>query len=204
MIFKDRHDAAIQMVPLLEKYKGENGIVLAIPRGGVPIAYDLARALNFTWEPVLTKKIGHPLNKELAIGAVSLDESVVDPDFKVNSSYIESETKRIRESLKERYIKFMGDRKPADLKDKIVIIVDDGAATGATILACVKMIRHRLPAKIIVAVPVSSTEAAAKIKRQADEFICPLVPENLMAVGLYYHDFSEVSDEDVIKLLHER
>jgi putative phosphoribosyl transferase len=204
MIFKDRHDAAMQMAPLLEKYKGENAIVLAIPRGGVPIAYDLAKVLNFPWELLLTKKIGHPLNKELAIGAVSMEERVVDPDFKVNSSYIESETKRIRESLKERYTKFMGDRKPTDLKGKIVIIVDDGVATGATILTSLEMIRHKHPAKIIVAVPVSSTEAAAKITKQADEFICPLIPENLRAVGMHYHDFSEVSDEDVIKLLHKK
>jgi predicted phosphoribosyltransferase len=203
MRFKNRYDAAMQLIPLLEKYKGKNGIVLAIPRGGVPIGYYIAKALGFYLDLALTKKIGHPLNKELAIGAVSLEDIVIDEEFKVSPSYIDQETDRIREGLREKYEQLMGDRQPADLKGKVVIIVDDGAATGATILASLEMVRRSHPVKLIVAVPVSSKEAAVRIREQADEFICPLIPENLVAVGLYYEDFSEVDDEDVIELLKE-
>ena len=193
----------MRLIPLLEKYKGKNGVVLAIPRGGVPIGYYIAKALGFYLDLALTKKIGHPLNKELAIGAVSLEDMVVDEEFKVDATYIDQETDRIRQGLRERYANFMGDRQPADLKGKVVIIVDDGAATGATILASLEMVRRSHPVKLIVAVPVSSREAAVRISKLADEFICPWVPERLIAVGMHYEDFSEVDDEDVTELLKE-
>ena len=203
MIFENRYDAAIQLIALLREYKDQDAIVMAIPRGGVPIGYHIARALHMPMELLLTKKIGHPLNKELAIGAMSIDDSVIDGTYKVNASYIDSETVRIRQDLKERYKKFMGERQPADLKDKVVIIVDDGAATGATILAAVQMIRHKAPKQVVVAVPVASREAAARIRQYADVLICPLIPGNLRAVSLFYHDFSEVTDEEVMELLQE-
>ncbi len=203
MIFENRYDAAIQLIALLREYKDQDAIVMAIPRGGVPIGYHIARALHMPMELLLTKKIGHPLNKELAIGAMSIDDSVIDGTYKVNASYIDSETVRIRQDLNERYKKFMGERQPADLKDKVVIIVDDGAATGATILAAVQMIRHKAPKQVVVAVPVASREAAARIRQYADVLICPLIPGNLRAVSLFYHDFSEVTDEEVMELLQE-
>jgi len=203
MIFENRHDAALQLIPYLRKYKNDESVVLAIPRGGVPIGYYIAKEFKFPLELLLTKKIGHPSNSELAIGAVSLEGRVLDPRFNVDESYIEAETERIHKSLKERYKKFMGDRQPTDLKNKIVIIVDDGAATGSTILASIEMIRHKNPAKIIVAVPVASVAAAAKIRKAADELICPAIPADFAAVGQFYHDFSEVTDAEVIELLNE-
>src|SRR5438094_586340 len=142
MLFKDRYDAAMKLIPHLKKYKDEDVIVLAVPRGGVPIGYHIAKNYNFPLELLLTKKIGHPWSNELAIGAVSLENHIIDDRHNIPESYIESEIERIRQSLKERYKKFMGNRKPADVENKIVIIVDDGIATGNTLLAAIRMIRQ--------------------------------------------------------------
>ena len=203
MIFDDRYDAALRLIPLLEKYKNKRGVVLAVPRGGVPLGYYIAKNFNFPLELMLTKKIGHPASEEYAIGAVSLEGEIVEPPFDISGEYIQNEIKRIRQSLKERYRKFMGDRKPVDLKHKIVIVVDDGIATGNTILAAIKMMQKQKPEKIVVAVPVSPPETARKIKKQVDDFICLYTPAEFFGVGQFYKDFSEVSDEEVIRLLRE-
>ena len=114
-MFRNRYDAALKLIPFLEKYKNERGVVFAIPRGGVPIGYYIAKHYNLPLELLLTKKIGHPGNEEFAIGAVSLEDYIIDERHNIPESYIENEIKRIRESLKERYKKFMGDRKPVDI-----------------------------------------------------------------------------------------
>jgi putative phosphoribosyl transferase len=203
MLFKDRYDAALKLIPYLEKYRHEPGIVFAVPRGGVPIGYHIAKNYNLPLELLLTKKIGHPWNKELAIGAVSLEDDIIDEHHHIPQSHIEKEIAKIRESLKERYKRFMGDRKPADVKDKIVIVVDDGVATGNTLFSAIRMIRHRHPKKIVVAVPVAPVETADKLKKEVDDFICLYTFENFGGVGLYYSDFSQVTDEEVIQLLKE-
>lgn len=203
MIFKDRYDAALNLIPLLEKYKDEPGVVLAVPRGGVHIGYHIARKYNFPLELLLTKKIGHPASKELAIGAVSLISEVIDDRHHIPEAYIESEIKKIREALRERYKKFMGDKEPVDLQNKTVIIVDDGIATGNTILASIKMIRMMHPKKIVIAVPVAPRETAHKLKAWVDDFVCCYMPKHFFGVGQFYEDFSEVSDEEVIDLMHE-
>jgi predicted phosphoribosyltransferase len=203
MFFLDRYDAAMQLVPLLEKYKNEEGVILAVPRGGMPIGYYLAKYFNFPLDLLMTKKIGHPANEEFAIGAVGLEDSIVDKFYNVPDYYIEHETNRIRRTLVERYKKFMGDREPVDIKNKIVIVVDDGIATGKTILATLKLLRSRHPKKLVVAVPVSSAEAAGIIEKHADEFITVYMPEPFYGVGRFYHDFREVKDEEVMNLLRE-
>lgn len=201
MVFQDRYDAAKKIIPLLEKYRSDDGVVLAVPRGGVPIGFYIAREYNFPLELLLTKKIGFPGNSELAIGAVSLENEVIDDRFDISEEYIEAEIKKIRKSLQERQKKFMGDRQPADLKDKTVIIVDDGIATGNTMIASIRMIRAKQPRKIIVAVPVAPERTAAKIRDLVDDFICVYIPDEFFGVGQFYEDFSQVSDEEVIKLL---
>lgn len=203
MMFKNRYDAALKLIPFLEKYKNERGVVFAIPRGGVPIGYYISKHYNLPLELLLTKKIGHPENEEFAIGAVSLEDYIIDERHNIPESYIENEIKRIRESLKERYKKFMGDRKPVDMEDKIVIIVDDGIATGNTLLAAIRMMRQKHPKKIVVAVPVAPREAAEKIKKHVDDFICLHIADDFYGVGQFYLDFSEVSDEEVIQLLKD-
>jgi putative phosphoribosyl transferase len=203
MLFKNRRDAALQLIPHLEKYKNDNGAVLAVPRGGIPIGYYIAKKFNFPLEPILTKKIGHPWSEELAIGAVSLEDHVIDEFHNISPSYIENEVMRIRESLQERYKKFMGKQMPVNLRHKTVIIVDDGIATGNTLLAAIRLIKKSQPQKIIVAVPVTSVNAANKIKSEVDDFISLYTIEDFIGVGLYYYDFSEVSDKEVIRLLKE-
>lgn len=203
MFYTDRYDASIKLIPLLEKYRNDKSIILAIPRGGVPIGYYIARAFHFPMDLLLTKKIGHPLNKELAIGAVSLEDEIIDNYPYIPDEYIENQIIEIRESLKQRYKKFLGNRSPIDLKDKTVIIVDDGIATGNTLLAAIKMIRSRFPKKIIVAVPVAPTDSAKKISDQVDELICPLITNDFVGVGGYYLDFYQVSDEEVTQFMDE-
>jgi putative phosphoribosyl transferase len=203
MIYTDRNDASLKLISLLEKFKNSNCVILAVPRGGVPIGYNIARKFHFPMDLLLTKKIGHPLNKEVAIGAVSLENEIVDNYPYINIGYIENEILEIKESLKKRYEKFVGDRTPVDLKNKIVIIIDDGIATGNTLLAAIKMIRGKLPKKIVVAVPIAPTDAAKKISNQVDEFICPIITDNFIGVGGYYMNFSQVSDEEVVQLMNK-
>ena len=203
MYFNDRYDAAMQLAPLLEKYKNEKGVILAVPRGGVPIGYYLAKYLDFPLDLLMTKKLGHPGNEEFAIGAVSLEGSIIEETTGVPEQYIREETRRIREQLKERYIKFMGNKEPVDIKGKIIIVVDDGVATGRTILSTIKILRNKEPRKIVVAVPVASEEAADRIREVVDDFICLHTPYPFYGVGRFYADFTQVEDEDVLLLLNE-
>ena len=203
MYFNDRYDAAMQLALLLEKYKKEKGVILAVPRGGVPIGYYLAKYLDFPLDLLMTKKLGHPGNEEFAIGAVSLEGSIVEETTGVPEQYIREETRRIREQLKERYIKFMGNKEPVDIKGKIIIVVDDGVATGRTILSTIKILRNKEPRKIVVAVPVASEEAADRIREVVDDFICLHTPYPFYGVGRFYADFTQVEDEDVLLLLNE-
>lgn len=204
MLFKDRNDAAFQLVPFLDKYKSDQGVVFAVPRGGVPIGFVLARHFNFPLELLLTKKIGHPLNKEVAVGAVSMEDYEVSEHYDLPQSYIREEVQNITAALQERYRRFMGENhQPPDLKGKTVIIVDDGVATGSTILSAIKVIRKKNPAKIIVAVPVASPSSIDRINEQVDDFICLNAPDDFYGVGQFYDDFTQVTDEEVEQLLKE-
>jgi len=203
MYFINRFDAAMQLSKKLEKYRGLNGVILAVPRGGVPIGYYLARYLDFQLDLLMTKKLGHPLNEEFAIGAVGLEDSIIEETENVPPEYIKEKTEEIHQQLKKRYKDFMGEKKPLDLKDKIVIVVDDGIATGRTILAIIKMLRSKHPQKLVVAVPVASPQAAERIRKEVDEFICLYTPIPFFGVGRFYKDFSQTSDEEVIEFLKE-
>jgi putative phosphoribosyl transferase len=203
MYFLNRYDAAMQLAPLLEKYKNEEGVILAVPRGGVPIGYYLAKHLDFNLDLLMTKKLGHPAQEEYAVGAVGIESIIIEDAYQIPREYIQQQTKRIRQELIERYRRFMGDREPTVLKNKIVIVVDDGIATGRTILATLKMLRSKEPKKLVVAVPVASGEAAEKIKKEVDDFICLYIPAPFYGVGRFYEDFSQTSDEEVMALLKE-
>ncbi len=200
--FKDREDAASALSPYLNKYRNRPVVVLAVPRGGVPIAYHIAKEYDFQLELLMLKKVGHPANKEFAVGAVSLEDYVIDESIDIPKSYIDSEIQKIRQSLQERYKKFVGDHHtPINLENKIIIIVDDGIATGNTILSSIKMLRKKRPEKIVVAVPVASSQAVAKIKKLVDNFICLYTPEPFIGVGLHYMNFNQVTDKEVIQFL---
>ena len=201
MYFKDRIDAASQLIKRLEPYRRQDCVVLAIPRGGVPIGFQVAREFDFPMDLLMVKKLGHPSSPEYAIGAVSMEGSILEDHLNVPQEYIQAEISRIRQRLKERYEKFRGNKAPLNLKGRVAIIVDDGIATGRTIIASIGMLREQEVAKIVVAVPVSSIGAAQRIKEMVDDFICLDTPEPFFGVGMFYEDFSEVSDAEVIDYL---
>jgi putative phosphoribosyl transferase len=202
-MFKDRTEAGKLLAARLQKYSNQLGVVLAVPRGGVPVAYEVAKVLQLPLELVLIKKLGHPMNKEYAIGAVGLTGRIVVPHKEVPETYIEKETQRVRLRLKEMQEKFMAGREPADISGKIVILIDDGIATGNTLLATVRILRKSHPAKIIVGVPVASSQAAKILSTEVDELIVVLIPETFHGVGSFYNNFTQVSDEEVLFYLNK-
>lgn len=203
-VFKNRYDAAVQLAAKLEKYRGKDGIVLAVPRGGVPIGYLIAKEFGFPLEIILSKKIGHPYNPEFAIGSVTMHGAVIDDSVMgVEMDYIHRTADRILRDLKDKFKLYMGSAEPRSLKNKTVIVVDDGVATGNTMKATIQAVRKDLPKEIIVAIPVSPPATAEKLKEIADELICLHTPQDFYGVGQFYDDFSQVSDEEVIQYLKE-
>jgi putative phosphoribosyl transferase len=203
MMFHDRTHAAFLLAHELKKYQRADAIILAIPRGGVPVGYTIAHQLGLPMEVVLVKKIGHPENPEYAIGSVSSTELILSDTDGIPDEYIKGEIKRLRNVMKEKYEIFMKGKTPSDLKGKIAILVDDGLATGNTMLACIDHVRKSKPLKIVVAVPVSSISAHKKMTSQADELICLYTSADFHAVGQFYENFSEVSDESVTQFIEK-
>lgn len=202
-ILKDRIEAGMLLSDKLKKYQDSNTVILAVPRGGVPVGYVIAKKLNLPLDIVLSKKIPHPFNKEFAIGAVSLDSMILDEHPDVPKEYINEEIVRLRRSLDEKYKLYAGNREPLDIKGKNVIIVDDGIATGNTLLASIEMLRKRKPAKIIVAVPVVPEDVVEIFQEKADEFVYILAPRYFRGVGGFYEEFGQVEDVEVIRILKE-
>ena len=201
-MFKNRKEAANKLAEKLQQYINTEGVVLAIPRGGVPIGFEIAQKLNWPLDIAMSKKIGHPTNKEYAIGAVSLTGYVFNHEVDVPKGYIETEVARIRTGLQNKYHKYMDDKPPLTTTGKVIVLADDGVATGQTILSTIDLVKRDKPEKIIVATPVSSPNALRKIEAQADEVICLLTPEDFRSVGQFYEDFDQVSDEEVMDKLH--
>lgn len=205
-MFKDRFDAGYQLAQKLQQYKNNpDAIVLAIPRGALEIGSVLSRELDLPLDIVLTKKIGYPGNPEYAIGAVSLDNIILDKRVLEFSgaleAYIKQEVAAIRQLLQERSVAYHGNRAPLSLTDKTVIVTDDGIATGRTLEATLDLIKKQHPKKIIVAVPVASKEALQLIKKKADEVLCLIIPDFFMSVGQWYQKFDQVDDSQAIALL---
>ena len=203
MYFTDRTDAAYQLRPLLAKYKGSDTVVLAIPRGGVPIGIHLARYLGASLDLLMSKKIGAPGNPEYAIGAVCPEGVMLADIAGISETYIQEETEVIRKKLQERYQLFRGGKKPIALKDKTVIITDDGIATGRTILAAIPSIKKQQPRSLVVAAPVCSVEAQSRLLPLVDDLICCFFPDPFIGVARFYTNFAQVEDEEVIQLLQE-
>lgn len=202
-MFRNRIDAGLHLARKLKKYQGDPAVVLAVPRSGVPVAYAVARQLGFPMEIILTKRIGHPLNKEYAIGAVSFTDEFIIPHPNASQEYIDDEIERWRKKLKEMQHKFMWGAEPKDLIGKTVIIIDDGIATGNTLLMTVHMLKKKSPAKIVIAVPVASHHAVWMLKPEVDEVMAVIVPEEFYGVGAFYKDFEQVDDDEVILYLQK-
>lgn len=197
-MFRDRIEAGAMLAAKLKKYKNDPGVLLAVPRGGIPVAYAVARELGFPIEIILTKKIGHPMNKEYAIGAASLTDYFVVPHDNVTDEYIQQELINIRRRIREMYRKFMGDKEPENLEGRTVIVIDDGIATGNTLMGTVHVLRKSHPGKIVIGVPVASKSAVQKLAKEVDEVVAVIVPEEFYGVGAFYEDFGQVSDEEVL------
>ncbi|MCG2459986.1 phosphoribosyltransferase [Flavobacteriaceae bacterium F89] len=204
-MFEDRIDAGTQLVKKLKRFKDDDAVVLAIPRGGLPIGAIVAKALNALLDVVLTKKIGHPSNKEYGIGAVSVEDIILTNTKGITQGYIEKEIVEIRKKLKEGHEQYYRNRTPQKVKGKTVIVVDDGIATGNTLLATVALIHKQRPKKIVVAVPVAPNSVISKFKSEPkiNEVICIKAPHNFQAVGQFYKNFEQVSDSEAIALLEE-
>jgi len=204
--FKDRIDAGIQLAKKLMLYKDqENVLILAIPRGGLPLGAIIANTLNVPLDVALSKKIGHPYNREYAIGAVSLEHVILSNAVGVTKGYIEEETKRIRKKLKKLYDQYYKNSSPLNVEHKIVIIVDDGIATGNTTQATAELVATQGAKEVIVAIPVAQKSSLDNLQTLTyiDEVICLQTPLNFQAVSQFYKEFPQVSDDEASKILDE-
>jgi predicted phosphoribosyltransferase len=200
-ILENQKEGAILHSEKLKKYKNSNSVVLVVPKGGVPDGYTIAKNLELPFEIVLSKKIGHPSNKESAIGAVSLDATLLDDHPNVPQDYIGKEIVRLQNTLRGKYKLYRGNRKLIVLKDKNVILVDDGIATGSTLLASIEMLRKQHLTKIIVAVPVSPYDKTPVFEKRTDEFVYLIASKHFSSVGRFHEDFQQVKDDEVIQIL---
>jgi len=207
MLFKDRRDAGQQLAARLAFLKDQPSvIVLGIPRGGVVVAAEIARALHAPLDVFLAHKLGAPFNPELAIGALTstgevlLDELLV-AELRLSPREIAREVERQRKEIGRRLDVFRKDRAPLDLKDRTVVIVDDGIATGSTMLAALRALRQQKPARLILAIPVGPPETIQRLAGECDQVVVLDTPEPFWAVGRFYMQFGQTSDEEVIELL---
>jgi putative phosphoribosyl transferase len=208
LLFYDRTDAGRRLAKLLKRRIQGLCIVLAIPRGGVVVGYEVAKELGCPLDVVISRKVGAPAQPELAVGAVAEDGVVfVDEEIAglvgVSRDYVE---RRAREELREvrrRAEEYRGGREMPDLSGKTVILVDDGLATGLTMMAAVHMARNKGAEKVVVAVPVSPPETVAKLRRHADEVICLETPTNFYAIGQFYDRFDQLTDEETNSILRK-
>ncbi len=205
MSFRNRSEAGKMLAAALQRYEGENSVILALPRGGVPVAAEVAAALNAPLGLVLVRKVGVPWRPELAMGAVvdgGTPIVVRNEDVIRHLAIDEAEFKQVCDEelaeIESRRRRYLGDRPPIDVKDRVTIVIDDGIATGATIRAALRATRMRAPKTLVLAVPVASTEALAEVGEEADDVICLEDHEFLGAIGFYYSDFRQTSDEEVI------
>jgi putative phosphoribosyl transferase len=205
-IYVDRKDAGVELGKMLEeKYKNKNALVLGIPRGGIVIAYEIAKILNGELSVVITKKLPHPLHEELAIGATAENGSVYLTSFAktINNSTIKDILAAQQKEILSRIHRFRKGKSLPDMDGRVIILADDGIATGSTLVPAIKMCKSKKASKIIVAAPVSGANYVSDIDELADEVVIAERPEMFYAVEQVYEDFRPVPDEEVIKLLDD-
>jgi predicted phosphoribosyltransferase len=209
MRFRDRQDAGRVLAAKLTDYANRpNTVVLALPRGGVPVAYEVAKALGAPLDVFIVRKLGVPGHEELAMGAIAsggvrlLNDHVVS-ELRISPETIDAISEREKLELERREQEYRGDRPAPDLEQQTVIIVDDGLATGASMRAAVAAVRLQKPAFIVVAVPAAASDTCKLLKSEADEVICAVTPEPFYAVGLWYENFEQTTDEEVRELMQQ-
>lgn len=208
VIFKDRKEAGEILAGKLSHYAGQNVLVLGLPRGGVPVAFEVAKALKAPLDIYVVRKLGVPGHEELAMGAIAsgdvrvLNKPVVE-DLRISEEEIEAETRKEKKELRRRELLYRGDRPTLDVSNRTVILVDDGIATGSTIKAAIEALKKEKARRIVVAVPVAPVSTIEELKREVDEVICVSTPEFFYAISLWYDDFPQIPDEKVSELLKE-
>ncbi|WP_086134843.1 phosphoribosyltransferase [Methylocaldum sp. SAD2] len=206
-LFENRTDAGRKLAEALGAYAGRSDlIVLALPRGGVPVAYEVARALKAPLDLLIVRKLGTPGNPELAMGAIaSGGASVLNRDvvsiYRISDEVIENAAAKERQELERRERLYRGDRPYPDIENRCIIVVDDGIATGATMRAGLAALRQRNPACIVVAVPLAPVDTVERLRAEVDEVVCLMTPEPFFAVGQGYRDFSQTTDDEVREIL---
>jgi predicted phosphoribosyltransferase len=207
-LFRDRRHAGDALARRLAGYRGSNALVLGLPRGGVVVAAQVARWLDAEMDVVVARKLGSPVSPELAIGAVTanggrfLNDDVI-ATFGVTDAYVEAVTAVQRAEARRREADLRGQRPSPSIAGRVVILVDDGLATGATMRAAVRSVRQHRPRRLVVAVPVGSPEACTALRGETDEVVCLYEPDDFGAVGQFYGEFSQVEDAEVRALLAE-
>jgi predicted phosphoribosyltransferase len=206
MIFHDRHEAGQKLSQALIKYRGnKKAIVLGLPRGGVVVAAEVSQALHLALDVVIIRKMGAPMNPELAIGATDelghtvLNEEIIE-SLGVTETYLKEVKDKEQKIAQGRLNQYRGNKAPLSLKGKVALLIDDGLATGATMKAAIHSAKSRHAKKIIVAVPVAPAETIEKLRKEADEIVCLDIPAFFGAVGAFYEIFDQTSDEEVIEL----
>ena len=207
--FENRADAGRVLAKMLVTYADRpDAIVLALPRGGVPVAYEVAQALALPLDIFLVRKLGVPGHEELAMGAIAtggvrvLNDDVVGP-LGIDTATLDRVAAREEQELERREAAYRDGRPRPDVTGRTVILVDDGLATGSTMLVAIRALHLQQPARVVVAVPTAAPSVCAEIGREVDEIICAITPEPFYAVGLWYDDFNETTDDDVRTLLHQ-
>lgn len=207
MRFKNRTEAGQKLIPKLEDYKGNpDAVIIALPRGGVVLGYELAKGLNLPLDLVVPRKIGAPENEEFAIGAIAEDgeaflDSRIINSYGIQDSYIQGAIEKEKKEAARRLKVYREDLPPRDLKDKICIIVDDGIATGRTLRAAIATVKKEGAKRIVVAVPVSARDSLEKIQEEVNEVVCLHAPLFFGAVGKFYSEFPQNTDQEIIKLM---
>jgi putative phosphoribosyl transferase len=207
MGFRDRAHAGVELADRLRSYAGRrNTVVLGLPRGGVPVAFEVARELDAPLDVFVVRKLGLPGQEELAMGAIASGGVRVLNDEVIGALGIDDETIARAAAaeggeLQRRERLYRGERGPVEVGGRTVILVDDGLATGSTMRAAALAVRAQEPERLVVAVPVAAKDACEKIRAEVDEVVCPLTPEPFAAIGLWYEDFTPTSDEEVRELL---
>jgi putative phosphoribosyl transferase len=209
MLFRDRIEAGKVLAQKLGDYAGRSDVlVLALPRGGVPVAYEVAKALGAPLDVFLVRKLGVPGHEELAMGAIASGGTVVLNERTIQYLGIPNDAinivaKKEQRELERREKVYRGDRPPLDVRGKTVILIDDGLATGASMRAAAIAVRRLEPKAIVIAVPVASSEACETFRHEVDATICAITPEPFFGVGQWYRDFSQTTDEEVRRLLRD-
>lgn len=205
--FRDRTEAGQVLASRLTAYARRPGvIVLGLPRGGVPVAFQVATALQVPLDVFMVRKLGVPGQEELAMGAIAsggvrvLNEDILQ-QLGISQEALDSVTRHEQRELERREARYRNGRPPPDLKGRTVILVDDGLATGSTMRVAAVALRQQKPARIVIAVPVAARETCAELSSYADEIVCVITPQDFYAVGMWYEDFSPVSDEEVLELM---